>query len=86
MTTLNISLPEAMTNFIQSQIAQGNYSTVSEYIQHLIAQEQRQITGAKIGDIVPDNYWQPLFDSLDMFSEDYMIERVQPVLEERENL
>jgi antitoxin ParD1/3/4 len=48
MTTINISLPEAMTLFIQSQIAQGNYSTVSEYIEHLIAREQQKATKEKI--------------------------------------
>jgi antitoxin VapB len=31
-----------------------------------------------------DNTWQPLFESLDEFSDDFMAERVQPPQQERE--
>lgn len=30
MTTINISLPESMRDFVNQQVAQGGYSTVSE--------------------------------------------------------
>ena len=36
MTTLNISLPESMRDFISEQVARGGYSTASEYIRHLL--------------------------------------------------
>ena len=42
MTTLNISLPESMREFIDRQIAQCGYSTASEYIRHLIRQDQEK--------------------------------------------
>ena len=42
MTTLNISLPESMREFIDQQIDQGGYSTASEYIRHLILQDQEK--------------------------------------------
>ncbi len=42
MTTLNISLPESMREFIDRQIAQCDYSTASEYIRHLIRQDQEK--------------------------------------------
>ena len=42
MTTLNISLPESMQTFIEEQIAKGGYSNASEYVHHLIQQDQRQ--------------------------------------------
>ena len=42
MTTLNISLPESMREFIDQQIDQGGYSTASEYIRHLIRQDQEK--------------------------------------------
>lgn len=42
MTTLNISLPESMREFIDRQITQCGYSTASEYIRHLIRQDQEK--------------------------------------------
>jgi len=48
MTTLNISLPEAMRVFIEEQIAKGGYSTASEYIRDLIRQAQKQSQQEKL--------------------------------------
>ena len=42
MTTLNISLPDTMREFIDQQIKIKGYSTASEYIRHLIRQEQEK--------------------------------------------
>lgn len=42
MTTLNISLPESMREFIDQQIDSGGYSTASEYIRHLIRLDQEK--------------------------------------------
>ncbi len=43
-----------------------------------------------IGNIIvlipEDNPWQALFDSLDLFTDDYMEERAQPYKQEREEL
>jgi hypothetical protein len=33
-----------------------------------------------------ENYYQPLLDSLDLFSDDFMETREQPLLEKREDL
>ena len=48
MTTLNISFSESMRTFIEEQIAKGGYSTASEYIRHLIWQEQKQAAQMKL--------------------------------------
>lgn len=48
MTTLNISLPELMRDFISEQVATGGYSTASEYIRHLIRQELERVAKAKL--------------------------------------
>lgn len=42
MTTLNISLPDTMREFINQQLKSKGYSTASEYIRHLIHQEQEK--------------------------------------------
>ena len=42
MTSLNISLPDTMREFIDQQLKSKGYSTPSEYIRHLIRQEQEK--------------------------------------------
>jgi antitoxin ParD1/3/4 len=70
MTTLNISLPDSMRAFIDEQIAQGGYSTASEYIRDLIRQAQKQAAQEKLDSLlleglasgepieVTDQWWQ----------------------------
>ena len=41
MTTMNISLPEEMKAFIDSQIAAGGYASASEYVCTLVRDAQR---------------------------------------------
>ena len=48
MTTLNISLPESMREFIDRQIDSGGYSTASEYIRHLIRLDQEKVEKKQI--------------------------------------
>ena len=36
MQTMNISLPDPLKDFVDHQIAEGRYSSVSEYIRELI--------------------------------------------------
>ena len=36
MTTMNISLPDALKAFVDEQIANGTYSTASEFVRELI--------------------------------------------------
>lgn len=40
MTTLKISLPESMKEFIEEQVRSGRYSTASDYVQTLIREAQ----------------------------------------------
>jgi antitoxin ParD1/3/4 len=40
MTTLTVTLPEALTLYLQEQIASGHYSNANDYIQTLIQQDQ----------------------------------------------
>jgi antitoxin ParD1/3/4 len=42
MTTMNISLPENLKGFIESQVETGGYSTSSEYIRELIREDQKK--------------------------------------------
>lgn len=42
MATLNISMPNAMREWIDSQIKAGEYANASDYIRDLIRHDQRQ--------------------------------------------
>ena len=42
MTSLNISLPEAMREFVEAQVAKGRYSTPSEFVRALIRDFQKR--------------------------------------------
>ena len=56
MTSLNISLPEALKAYVEGQVASGDWGTPSEYVRELIRQdkerrlatlEQELLAGAK---------------------------------------
>lgn len=40
MATMNISLPDPMKNWISKQIAEGKYSSSSDYVRDLIRRDQ----------------------------------------------
>lgn len=42
MQTMNISLPDPLKDFVDCQIAEGRYSSVSEYIRELIRDDERR--------------------------------------------
>lgn len=48
MTSMNISLPDEMKSFVDHQITQGGFSTVSEYVRDLIRQDQKRAAQAKL--------------------------------------
>jgi antitoxin ParD1/3/4 len=42
MTALNVSLPEPLKDYVESQVKQGGYSTPSEYVRSLIREDQQR--------------------------------------------
>lgn len=48
MSALNISLSKSMQAFIEARIAEGGYSTASEYIEHLIREDQKQAARSQV--------------------------------------
>ena len=42
MQTINISLPDPLKDFVDHQIAEGRYSSVSEYIRELIREDEKR--------------------------------------------
>ena len=76
MTTMNISLPDVMKEFIDTQVQERGYSTSSEYVRDLIRNDQvRQaeqrlaaliLEGHESGPAIPVNeaYWNSKRDAL----------------------
>jgi antitoxin ParD1/3/4 len=70
MTTVNISLPDSMRDFINEQVAKCGYSTTSEYIRHLIRQDLEKVAQARLETLllegldsgeaieITDEWWQ----------------------------
>lgn len=48
MTPLNISLPEPLRAFVDSQVAEGRYASPDEYIQQLIREDAKRKTREKV--------------------------------------
>jgi len=42
MTSLNISLPEPLKQYVEGQVASGDWGTPSEYIRELIRQDKER--------------------------------------------
>jgi antitoxin ParD1/3/4 len=40
MTSMNVSLPESMKQFVEQQVSKGAYGTASEYLRSLIREAQ----------------------------------------------
>ena len=45
MTSLNISLPEALKEYVEGQVASGDWGTPSEYVRELIRQDKARRLG-----------------------------------------
>ena len=48
METMNIFLPEALKTFVEAQVAEGRYSSASDYIHELIRADQKRKTGERL--------------------------------------
>ncbi|MGA2703269.1 MAG: type II toxin-antitoxin system ParD family antitoxin [Isosphaeraceae bacterium] len=43
MTTMNISVPDEMRNFVEAQMAQEGFASASEYLRSLIRDAQKRL-------------------------------------------
>lgn len=52
MQTMNISLPEPLKAFVDNQVAEGRYSSVSEYIRELIRNDEKRRAEARLEELL----------------------------------
>jgi putative addiction module antidote protein, CC2985 family len=43
MSTMNISLPETLKTFVDTQVSDGDYTSSSEYVRELLRREKNRI-------------------------------------------
>lgn len=43
MSTMNISLPETLKSFVDSQVSEGDYTSSSEYVREVLRKEQHRV-------------------------------------------
>ncbi len=48
MPTITISLPASLKTFIENQVGQGGFGTVSEYLRSLVREEQKRKAEARL--------------------------------------
>jgi antitoxin ParD1/3/4 len=58
---MNISLPEALRSFIDEQVADGSYSSSSEYVRDLLRREQERV---RVRELLLEGGVSPLSDTV----------------------
>jgi antitoxin ParD1/3/4 len=51
-TSLNISLPEGLKAFVKEQVAEGRYSTPSDYVRDLIRSDQKRLAKERLDELL----------------------------------
>ncbi len=52
METINIALPESIKHFVQQQVTEGGYSSVSEHVRALIHADQKRKATERIDNVL----------------------------------
>lgn len=54
MQSMNISLPEPLKQFVDGQIAEGRYSSASEYVRELIRADEKRKAEERLATLLLD--------------------------------
>ena len=52
--TMNISLPEPLKKFVDSQVKDGGYSGVSDYVRELIRDDQQRVAAEQLRTLIAE--------------------------------
>jgi antitoxin ParD1/3/4 len=74
-TTMNVSLPEQMKNFVEERLESGGYGSVSEYVRELIREDQKRREEEKLEKL--------LLSRLESKESDFSIQEVRKELAQR---
>ena len=56
MSTMNISLPDSMKQFVDLQICERGYSTYSEYVRDLIRGDQNKLAEQRLASLLLEGF------------------------------
>jgi antitoxin ParD1/3/4 len=79
MTTMNISLPDQLKTFVETQVAERGYQSASEYIRDLLRREQDRLhvrelvlegMRSPLAGVADEDYFQQLRDRVHQRSEE----------------
>lgn len=59
MSTMNISLPETLRSFVDTQVTEGDYTSSSEYVRDLLRKEQDRV---RLRNLLLDGLESPLME------------------------
>ena len=59
MTTLNISLPDPLKDFVDEQVGERGYHGPSDYIQALVQEEQKRKAEEKLEELLREGLSRP---------------------------
>jgi len=52
--TMNVSLPEPLKRFVDSQVKRGGYAGVSDYVRDLIRDHQQRVAGEQLRTLIAE--------------------------------
>ena len=59
MSTMNISLPETLRSFVDTQVTEGDYTSSSEYVRELLRKERDRL---RLRSLLNEGLASPLMD------------------------
>jgi len=59
MTTLSISLPDQMKEFVEQQVGEGGYDSPSEYFRELLKEQQKRRAEDKLEELLREGLSSP---------------------------
>jgi antitoxin ParD1/3/4 len=62
MSTMNVSLPDKLKNFVEDQVDRGQYGSSSEYVRDLIRRDQDR---TQLANLLLDGARSPVADTAD---------------------
>ncbi len=67
MTTLNIALPKELKVFVEGQVVDGSYSTISEYVRYLIREAQKHAAQMEFENLILEGLDSPSMTKEEFF-------------------
>ncbi len=95
-TTMNVSLPEPLKDFVDEQVKRGGYSSTSDYVRQLIREHRARVDADEIRQRIAQGVaatvqpaadrpksWADFFAKAPPVSDNFLAERIDPPMQDR---